>query len=217
MKVRESFVVNEPPDRLWRFFERVDQVARCVPGVDAVAQIDEESSQLRVTQAVGPMRATFDMRMRITERRPRELLRFTATGRAIRGATGNVRSVNTVQLQAVDGGTRIGLEADVALGGVLGSVGQKVVQKQAAQVTREFSEALERALRGEPVGPPSATAAPESAARPAASLPEPSAPTPRTHRAREGFRFGFGLGLGLGSGAGLSLLIALALRRLMKL
>jgi carbon monoxide dehydrogenase subunit G len=216
MKVVESFVVSEPRDRLWAFFEQVEQVARCVPGVDAVELIDADSSQVRVTQAVGPMRATFDMKMRITERRPQELLRFTATGRAVRGAAGNVRSVNTVQLQPVDGGTRVDLEADVALGGVLGSVGQKVVEKQAAQVTRAFSEQLERALKGEPVGPASAPARPAPrAAAAAAGREEP--PELARRGGVGGFRFGFGLGLGLGAGAGISALIALALRRLVKL
>ena len=34
VKVEESFVIDEPQERLWSFFEQVDQVARCVPGVD---------------------------------------------------------------------------------------------------------------------------------------------------------------------------------------
>jgi carbon monoxide dehydrogenase subunit G len=225
MKVVESFVVSEPRDRLWAFFEQVEQVARCVPGVDSVEQLDEETSKVRLTQAVGPMRATFDMKMRITEREPQQLLRFTATGKAVKGAAGNVRTVNTVQLQPVDGGTRVDLESDVALGGVLGSVGQKVVARQAAQVTRAFSESLERALKGEPVGvaPPTATATAPTPTR-AAPVAVPGA-APATAPAGDGagpglapgFRFGFGLGLGLGAGAGIGGLVALALRRLVRL
>jgi carbon monoxide dehydrogenase subunit G len=211
MKVVESFVVSEPRDRLWEFFEKLDQVARCVPGVDSVEQIDADNSKIQLTQAVGPMRATFDMKMRITERKPQERLRFTATGRAVKGAAGNVRSVSTVNLRAFDGGTRVDLEADVALGGVLGSVGHKVVEKQAAQVTRTFSQSLERALKGEPLAPAAApAAAPRRAA--VAAVPEEAA-APARLRAIDGFRLGLGLGLGLGAGAGISALIALALRR----
>ena len=40
------------------------------------------------------------------------------------------------------------LEGDVALGGMLGSVGQKVVAKQAAVVTQSFAEALQEQLTG---------------------------------------------------------------------
>jgi carbon monoxide dehydrogenase subunit G len=181
VKVEESFVIDQPQERLWSFFERVDQVARCVPGVDAVEQLDADNSSVRVTQAVGPMTATFDLKMRITERRPQELMRFTAIGRAVRGAAGNVRSVNTVRLEPVAEGTRVALEADVALGGMLGSVGQKVVAKQAGKMTGAFADALERELRGERAAPAAAAgeaapAAEARAPRAPAAAPAPAAP-----------------------------------------
>ncbi len=169
-------MIAEPRERLWEFFEQVDQVARCVPGVESVEVIDAENSKIRVTQAVGPMTATFDLKMRVTERRPQEHMQFTAVGRAVKGAAGNVRTTNTVRLAVVDEGTRVELESDLAMGGVLGSVGQKVVAKQAGEVTRQFSNALERAIKGEPE--PAAPPQPEPAAavgqsgpsRPAAAI-----------------------------------------------
>jgi uncharacterized protein len=179
MKVQETFVIDQPPETLWAFLEQVDEVARCVPGVDSVEQIDADNSNVRVTQAVGPMTATFDLKMRITERRPQELMQFTAIGRAVRGAAGNVRSTNTVRLAPHESGTAVSLESDVALGGMLGSVGQKVVAKQAGKVTGEFAAALQRRLRGEApaaAAPPLAAAA-SHAPRPAAA-PAPAAQAP---------------------------------------
>jgi len=178
VKVQESFVIDEPRERLWEFFEQVDQVARCVPGVESVEVLDEENSKVRVTQSVGPMTATFDLKMRITERTPHEHLQFTAIGRAVKGAAGNIRTTNTVRLAEAEEGTRIELESDLAMGGVLGSVGQKVVAKQAGQVTKQFSDALERALKGEPE-PALAAAAPAEGGvpspGPAAAPPSPVA------------------------------------------
>jgi uncharacterized protein len=179
MKVQESFVIDEPRERLWEFFDEVDQVARCVPGVESVEVIDSDNSKIRVTQAVGPMTATFDLKMRVTERRPQEHLQFTAVGRAVKGAAGNVRTTNTVRLAEVEEGTRVELESDLAMGGVLGSVGQKVVAKQAGEVTRQFSDALERAIKGEPapveVGG-GAGAEPAAGVVPADGTPRPRPP-----------------------------------------
>jgi hypothetical protein len=179
MKVQESFVIAEPPEKLWEFFEQVDQVARCVPGVESVEQVDEDNSKVRMTQAVGPMSATFDLKMRITERRPLELMEFTAIGRAVRGASGNVRSTNVVRLSPADGGTRVELEAELAMGGMLGSVGQKVIAKQAGRMTKAFAESLERTLTGEPVPEPAAA---PNGARPAepGTRPEPAPAAPLT-------------------------------------
>jgi carbon monoxide dehydrogenase subunit G len=180
VRVEESFVIAEPRERLWEFFEHVDRVARCVPGVESVEVIDDEQSKVRVTQAVGPMTATFDLKMRITEREPLERMQFTAIGRAVKGAAGNIRTTNTVRLTDVEEGTRVVLESDLAMGGVLGSVGQKVVAKQAGQVTKAFSDALERAIKGEGVAateaaePTAAVAEAPVAAQAVAVAPAPA-------------------------------------------
>jgi hypothetical protein len=164
VKVEQSFEIAEPRERLWEFFEQVDEVAKCVPGVESVEVIDADNSKVRVTQSVGPMTATFDLKMRITEREPNERMQFTAIGRAVKGAAGNLRSSNTVTLQPTEAGTRVNLVADLAMGGVLGSVGQKVIAKQASAVTRDFMSSLERAVRGEAIGP-AAGAAPAAASK----------------------------------------------------
>ena len=213
MKMREEFVVPEPPATLWEFFEQVDRVARCVPGVEEVTVVDADNSRVRVTQAVGPMSATFDLKMRITDRDPGRSMEFTAIGRSVRGAAGNVRSTNTVALEEAEGGgTRVTLDGDVALGGMLGSVGQKVVAKQAGKVTRSFAEALERELSGN--GAAKAAPAPQAAEPPVpenrpqiAPAPAPlPAPPPRESRAS--------LAAAAAAGAAAATLVLWLLRRL---
>jgi hypothetical protein len=109
------------------------------------------------------MTATFDIKMRITARDPGRSMEFTAVGRSVRGAAGNVRATHVVRLEDGDqGSTRVLLEGDLALGGMLGSVGQKVVAKQAGMVTQSFAEALQQQLAGgAPGAPASATRIPE--------------------------------------------------------
>jgi carbon monoxide dehydrogenase subunit G len=178
MKVHESFVITEPREKLWAFLEQVDQVAQCVPGVESVEQVDADNSNVRVTQAVGPMTATFDIKMRVTEREALERMQFTAVGRAVKGAVGNVRSTNVVRLADVAEGTRVDVEADLAIGGVLGSVGQKVVSKQVGQVTKAFAASLERSIKGEapPAAAPAAATARRRVPSGAAAPPAPAAP-----------------------------------------
>ena len=179
MKVTEEFIVQEPPQRLWEFFEQIDRVARCLPGVEDVEVIDTDNSRLRVSQALGPMTATFDLKMRITDRQPGRAMQFTAIGRSVRGAAGNIRTANVVRLEEVDGGeaTRVHLDADVALGGMIGSVGQKVVAKQAGKVTKTFAETLQRELRGDGPAP---TGAPAPAPAAASRQPSPARAAPVT-------------------------------------
>lgn len=179
MKLREEFEVPESVGTVWDFFERHDQVARCLPGVEDVTVVDADNVTVRVTQSLGPMSATFEAKVRITDRAPKQVIRFTTTGRSVRGAVGNVRADIEAHLHEGPDGTRIVVDADIALAGALGSVGQKVVAKQAGKVTAAFAQNLQRALQGgvvEPAGAPRGLARPVLAA--AATRPEVAAVRP---------------------------------------
>jgi uncharacterized protein len=148
LKLHEEFEVAESVAAVWKFFEQPQLVARCMPGVEAVEVLDDDNVTVRATQSIGPMTATFDAKVTVLERVPTEFIRFQAIGRSVRGAIGNVRTMNEVHIQASDAGTTIAVDGDVVLAGPLGSVGQKIVAKQAGKVTAEFADNLRLALTG---------------------------------------------------------------------
>jgi hypothetical protein len=148
MKLREEFEVAGPVASVWTFFEQPERVAECVPGVEQLTVLTPDDIDVRLTQSVGPMTATFAAKVTIVERVPEKLIGFTATGKSVRGAMGNVRAGVTVQLEPAGDRTVVIVEGDVALAGALGSVGQKVVAKQAGKVTAQFARNLEQALGG---------------------------------------------------------------------
>jgi carbon monoxide dehydrogenase subunit G len=172
VKLREEFEVAEPVSSVWTFFESPEAVAGCVPGVEQLTVVTPDDIDVRLTQSVGPMTATFAATVKIVERVPEKLISFTATGKTVRGAMGNVRATVTVQLEPSGERTVVLVEGDVALAGALGSVGQKVVAKQAGKVTAQFSRNLEAALGGGATQPSSpvrtAGATAPAAARPTA-------------------------------------------------
>ncbi len=151
MQLHEEFQVPDGIDAVWAFFEQPEQVARCVPGVEDVRVLDADNVQVRATQSIGPLSATFDAKVTVLERIPKELIRFQATGKSVRGAVGNVRTLNEVHLAGAGSSTSIRVEGDVVLAGALGSVGQKIVARQAGKVTAQFAANLELALSGVPL------------------------------------------------------------------
>jgi hypothetical protein len=151
MRLHEEFQVSEPVAGVWTFFEQPERVAGCMPGVETVNVVDPDNVEVRATQSIGPMSATFEAKVAVLERIPGEFIKFQATGKSVRGATGHIRSTNEVRLSAVDGTTTVTIDGDVVLAGALGSVGQKIVAKQAGKVTAQFAENLQAALRGDPL------------------------------------------------------------------
>ncbi len=159
MRLREEFQVGEPVATVWSFFEQPRLVAGCMPGVEAIQIIDADNVTVRATQSIGPMTATFEARVTVLDRVPNELIRFQAIGRTVRGASGHVRTTNEVQLRGNGASTTVIVAGDVVLAGALGSVGQKIVARQAAKATAEFAENLRRALTGEPRSAPEVSGA----------------------------------------------------------
>ena len=156
MKYLQQFDVAESVDKVWAFFEHPARVAACIPGVNDVDVVDDDNLSVRVTQRVGPLAATFDAKVQITERLHGEKIEFTSTGKAVRGAAGHFRATNSVVLQPVGNRTHVVVEGEAALAGALGSVGQKVITKQAEKVTAAFALNLQRALSGETAAEPAA-------------------------------------------------------------
>lgn len=150
MKLGETFVIPEPRDAVWRVVGDVRRVVQCLPGVEEVTMDGDDSGTVRLTQSLGPITATFHAKLHVTGREPGREIRFAATGRTIRGAAGDVRVTNAVRLEdEPGGGTRIELAADVAMGGMLGSVGAKVIARQAARAAQTFATNLEEAIGAE--------------------------------------------------------------------
>jgi uncharacterized protein len=153
MRMQQEFTVAEPVSAVWKFFDEPGSVAGCLPGVEQVTVLDKDNVEVRATQSLGPMTATFEAKVTVLERVTDDLIRFRATGRSVRGAVGNLRTENTVRLRSTAEGTSVLVDGDLVLAGALGSVGQKVVTRQADKVTAQFATNLQRALNGEPPAP----------------------------------------------------------------
>jgi carbon monoxide dehydrogenase subunit G len=171
VKLHEEFEVARPVADVWAFLDRPDAVAGCVPGVEQLTVQTPDDIEVRISQSVGPMTATFAASVRITDREPERSIAFTAVGKSVRGAAGNVRAEMLVSLRPGSTGSVVAVAGDVALAGALGSVGQKVVAKQAGKVTAQFARNLEAALGGGTVGSTDGPAEPRTTAPARPALP----------------------------------------------
>ena len=144
MKFEEAFTVTAPAADVWAFLEDVGRLARCVPGVEDVEPLEDGRSRVRMTQKVGYLSATFDLRTHMSASEPGKFVEVVSVGRSVKGALGELRSTNRVEIEpAGEDATDVRLSAEVAVGGMLGSVGTKMMSLKAKQVAKEFAATLE--------------------------------------------------------------------------
>lgn len=143
MQIQETFTVEAPPEEVWRFFEDVERVGRCVPGVESVTVLEPERYKVVATHKVGFISATFELTTRVEAKGPMEFMVFSSIGKSVKGAVGNLRSRDRVEFEPLPGGgTRVRLTSEVAVGGMLGALGHKAIVTKSREITERFARAL---------------------------------------------------------------------------
>jgi hypothetical protein len=154
MQIQETFTVEAAPATVWKFFEDIERVARCVPGVESVDVLSPDRYKVLATQKVGFISATFEMATEIESKDPLKSLALSSVGKSIKGAIGNLRSKDRVDFEATpEGGTRVTLTSEVAVGGMLGALGHKAIASKSKEITEKFARALQAELRAGEAGP----------------------------------------------------------------
>ena len=153
MQIQETFTVAASPAAVWEFFADIARVARCVPGVQSVDVLGPDRYKVLATQKVGFISATFEMATQVEEKEPLRSLALSSVGKSVKGAIGNLRSKDRVQFEATpEGGTRVTLTSEIAVGGMLGALGHKAIASKSKEITEKFAQALAAELRAGEVG-----------------------------------------------------------------
>lgn len=163
MKVAASHVVKAPKEAVWAALRDPAVLARTLPGCLALEVVGPDRYALTVHAGVASVKGTYQGTVELCDLVEPDALRLTASGA---GAPGTITADTRVRLDAVDGGTRIGYDADAVVGGMIGGVGQRMLVGVTKKTAAEFFTALEDELLHGPR--PAAAAAPaETAAAPA--------------------------------------------------
>jgi len=99
-------------------------MARCLPGCQEVNAIGPETFAVTLRIGVGPITGTYGGTMRITEQEPPERYSVVFEGA---GAQGFVRGTGQAELAENGGATLLRYESEIEVGGLVASVGQRVL------------------------------------------------------------------------------------------
>jgi carbon monoxide dehydrogenase subunit G len=135
------------PERVWDFMMDMPAVSRCVPGIDAMQQIHEDSYTGALNVRVGPISIRLEGRVAVTERNKgewRARIELDAADPHIEGA---VNAKSTMQLEPrADKGTDLVIRTDASVLGKLGEFGQPIIRRKVDQIMTEFARNMAREL-----------------------------------------------------------------------
>ena len=163
MKITGSANLAAEPQQVWDAFHDPAVLARCLPGCNRLTELGPDRYAMTVTAGVAAIKGTYDGEVALLDPQHPEMFTMKASGA---GAPGTVDADVTVRLApAASGGTELSYDADAAVGGMIGGVGQRML----AGVTRKMAGQLFAAVDADIAGV-AAPVAVVGAASPAAPL-----------------------------------------------
>ena len=174
MEFDNAFEVPLPPEQAWPLLMDVERIAPCMPGARLTEVVDENTFKGEIAVRLGPVALTFAGTVRIEARdAANRTARVRAEGTDAKGR-GGAHAVASFRLEPAPAGSRVLVHTNLNLSGAVAQYGRGVgmIQSTAAQLMKQFADALRARVieAGAPV-PPAAPATKSAVETPSAVPP----------------------------------------------
>jgi uncharacterized protein len=144
VEVKGEYLIASDRDTVWAALNDVDVLQKCIPGCESLARTGDSEFKGKVAAAIGPVRANFDVVIRLENAVPPES--YTLIGESKAGAVGFGRGSADVRLTEREDGTLLAYAAELKVGGKLAQVGSRLVAGATKKTADDFFGCLSRDL-----------------------------------------------------------------------
>lgn len=142
-----------PRQQVWDLLQDPEVLAKAMPGARKLVRTGDGTYEGVIRVGVGPVTAAeWSLHVSIRDPRPPEAYVMVVESK---GPLGFTRGTADVDLDEVDGGTRMRYHADLSIGGKVASVGQRLLDQVARMMTKQGLDALNKELESRLKGNPS--------------------------------------------------------------
>jgi carbon monoxide dehydrogenase subunit G len=135
-----------PREEVWAKLNDPEVLKVCIPGCESLEVTGENEFQAVATNKIGPVKARFKGKVRLTDLDPPNGYRISGEGDG--GVAGFAKGGATVALQPKDGGTLLTYNVEAQIGGKLAQLGQRLVNGAAKKLADQFFAKFANAVSG---------------------------------------------------------------------
>jgi carbon monoxide dehydrogenase subunit G len=148
MEFSGTVEIPAPRERVFAFVTDPDRVGSCGPGVDEIEIVDATHFRAKAKVGVGLITARFVVDLEITEQSAPDMAVIAAHGQAPGSAVDAVGRMTLVD-GAAPGTTTMTWSADVALSGMLASVGARMIEGTANRMIGQTFDCIRAKVAAE--------------------------------------------------------------------
>ena len=139
MKLEGSYKVPAPREVVWKHLLNPDVLARALPGCEKLVPNSDSSFSAELKMGIAMVKGTYRGRVEILDAVPPEHFRMKVEGQ---GSGGFLKGEGTLTLTQEGAETLISYSGEAQVGGLIASVGQRMILSAARQIVDQFFQAF---------------------------------------------------------------------------
>jgi len=140
MKLEGSHTIHAPRARVYESLIDPQVLQQCIPGCESLERTSEDTYAMVIRAGVGSIKGLFNGQVRMEDLREPEHYRLVIEGK---GRTGFLKGSGDLDLIEEGDTTAINYSGEMQVGGMIASVGQRMVLSAARMMASQFFTALE--------------------------------------------------------------------------
>jgi carbon monoxide dehydrogenase subunit G len=140
LKIEGSHKIDAPRERVFAALVNPQVLQKCIPGCEQMEKTGDNRYKAKLTAGVGPVKGVFTATVSLEDIVAPEHYKLVVEGK---GQPGFVKGTGELNLKDEGGATEIQYTGDVNVGGLIASVGQRMIQSTANLLAGRFFKSLE--------------------------------------------------------------------------
>lgn len=145
MKVEGSYTLAAPRQRVYQLLTDPTALAKALPGCEQLEPAGADTFRVRMKLGLAALSGSYQGTVTLSEQRPPEQLRLTMVSR---GPWGFAEGGGTLALAEQAGQTTVNYVGELKVGGMIASIGQRLLDGAARMIIGQFFKNLEKEIGG---------------------------------------------------------------------
>ncbi len=147
--LKNSFIIQQPIERVWAFLSDPRKVAPCMPGAEILEAVDEKTFRGAMKMKLGPFSSRFQGEVVIEKMdAATHEIRMVGKGKDAQGTGSATMTITGKLAPAPGGGTEMTSTSDLVISGKIAQFGARMVEDVSKSMFEKFTEALGAQLTG---------------------------------------------------------------------
>jgi len=140
LKIDGSYIFNAPRERVWQVLLDPKVLAQCVPGCESLNEVGPDQYEAIMKVGVASVKGTYKGKVSIKDKQ--EPSHYVLSGEGS-GGPGFMQGDVAVDLEEKDGQTMLKYSSEAKVGGLIASIGQRMLGGVAKMMLDQFFKKME--------------------------------------------------------------------------